>query len=363
MELCAQRGAEWLYRANRPDGRFIPGYLPALQKTVEDDSYLRQAAAAAALARAARWSGDERHLARARQAVLTLLLDTAADPQDPRVRFTTLPSALVNRLGAAGLLLLAIHELPSPGADLLQQSDQLCAFVGRQQRPNGSLACAESGPNGEATGDQPSVVEEYHGAALYGLARSQAHRPASWKTDVLRKALACDRACWGDHRDTALVPWQTAAFAEACVLTKEPAFAEFVFELSDWVCGLQYDRLDPRHPLWLGGFMGWAGGKPDPAEPTVAAALFAEGLAEACRVARQRGDLARHARYAAALTRALQFVTTLQYTEANTSHFADWYRPTLFGGFHLSHQDGTLRLDHTAHAVSALVQYVGGAAD
>jgi hypothetical protein len=54
----------------------------------------------------------------------------------------------------------------------------------------------------------------------------------------------------------------------------------------------------------------------------------------------------------------LQFLITLQYTEANTQHFADWYRPAMLGAFHASHQDGTLRIDYTQHAVCALIQYL-----
>jgi hypothetical protein len=98
------------------------------------------------------------------------------------------------------------------------------------------------------------------------------------------------------------------------------------------------------------------------AGPQVSSAACAEGLAEACRVARQQGDLARYRRYRESLERCLQFVATLQYTDANTQHFADWYRPALVGGFHASHQDGNLRLDYTQHAVCALVQYLTHAA-
>src|SRR5437868_6131199 len=35
MFLSAQRGAEWLYRANGPQGRFLYGYLPALKTPME----------------------------------------------------------------------------------------------------------------------------------------------------------------------------------------------------------------------------------------------------------------------------------------------------------------------------------------
>jgi hypothetical protein len=48
----------------------------------------------------------------------------------------------------------------------------------------------------------------------------------------------------------------------------------------------------------------------------------------------------------------------LQYTEGNTSHFAEWYRSRLVGGFHPSQQDGNLRIDTTQFAVSALLQFL-----
>src|SRR6516162_4274327 len=104
--------------------------------------------------------------------------------------------------------------------------------------------------------------------------------------------------------------------------------------------------------------MTWVDGKPAETPPQVSSASYAEGLAEACRVARQMGDLTRYRRYSAALERCLQFLATLQFTEANTQHFAAWYRPRLVGGFHASDQDGNLRIDYTQHAVCAMVQYL-----
>lgn len=356
--LSAQRGADWLYRANRSDGRFLAGYLPALQTVAEEDHYLRQVGAAAALARAARFTGNARHLARARQAVLTLLLDTKPDPKDPRVRSTTLPTAVVNRLGAAGLLLLAIHELPAPGNDLLDQGEQLAAFIVRQQQPDGSLNCSDR----SAGTDQPSEAAEggihYPGQALAGLMASQRHRPAAWKTEVVRKALAYYQPRWKAHPHPASILWYTAAYTEAFLLTKDKVFADAVFEMNDWLCGLQYTRLDPRHPQWVGGFMGFEAGKSVAAEPRVASAVYAEGLVEACRVARQLGDVPHYQRYRTAARSCLQFLTMLQFTDANTTHFADWYKPVLVGGFHATPQDGNLRLDYTQQAVSALVLYL-----
>jgi hypothetical protein len=358
MYLSAQRGAEWLARTNRADGHFDNGYVPALRVVLEGDHFLRQAGAAFALARAARYSGDEQVTAIARQAVLTLLLHAGPDAEDANLRHTTLPSAVVNRLGAAGLLVLAINELPAPSDDLLEQSEELCAFLRKQQRADGSLCLSDTpgGPGADAS--EPDGINYYPGAALYGLMLSQRHRPAAWKTDVVRKALSYYRPWWRAHKTMALIPYQTAAYAEAYLLTKEQAFADCVIEMNDWLCGFQYVQIDASHPLWLGGFMGWADGKPAAVAPQVGSAAYAESLAEACRVARQAGDVARYRRYSDALERCLQFLVTLQYTEANTRHFADWYRPILVGGFYGAHQDGTLRIDYTQHAVCALVQYL-----
>lgn len=359
MFLSVQRGADWLFRANRADGRFDHGYLPALASVMEGDHYLRQAGAAFALARVARFTGDERHTARARQAILTLLGDTTLNAADAPTRHTALPGTVVNRLASAGLLLLAIHELPAPEKDLLEQSDQLCNYVRTRQRPNGSLATGDQ----NTTADDATAVAQYPGLALHGLMRSQTHRPAAWKLDAVRKATAFYRAWWREHKDPAFVPAQTAAAAEAYLLTKEEAFAEFAFAMSDWLCGLQYEQaVDLRRATWVGGFRGWADGKPQDTAPTVASAALAETLADGCRVARQKVDLPRYRRYGEATERCLQYLVTLQFNESNTQHFAGWYRAKLLGGFHASDQDGDLRIDYTQHAVSAMVQYLRSSA-
>lgn len=352
MQLSTRRGADWLFRMNGPDGRFVHGYLPALKRPLEGDHFLRQAGAAFALARAARFSADERYAARATQAVLTILGETVVDPANPKVRHTPLPSTAINRLAAAGLMVMAVNELPAPRNDLLETSEQLCNYIRSRQRSDGSLDyCDPPGPGSSAY--DPDGINHHPGVALYGLALSQRHRPAAWKTEVLRKALAYYRPWWQGHKDLAFVPWQTAACTEAFLLTKEAAFADFVSEMNDWVCGQQYDRLDPRRAHWYGGFPTGTDGPPQ-----VTSAVQAEGLAEACRVARERGERERYHRYRDALERCLQFLTTLQYTDANTQHFADWYRPALLGGFHASHQDGNLRTDFTQHAVCAMAQYL-----
>jgi hypothetical protein len=359
VEYSMGRGAEWLFRMNTVKGRFLPGFLPSVNAVMEGDNHLRQAEAALALARAARQTGNKAYAARATQAVLSLLDDTEAqDDHGTALRRTSpLLASSANALGAAGLLVAAINELPAPQDDLLKKSEELCAYLRKQQRPDGGLSWTEG--DDKAAAADPEGAHRYPGMALYGLMRSQAHRPAAWKTDAVRQALGYYAPWWRAHRSMTFVPWQTAAYAEAYLLCREKPFAEFVVEMNDWLCGLRHEALDPRHPLWLGGFMSWSDGKAVPTAPDISSASYAESLAEACRVARESADLPRHKRYATALESSLQFLTTLQYTDGNTLHFARPYRDAvLVGGFHGSQQDGDLRLDATGHAVCAMAQYL-----
>lgn len=338
MFFNARRGTEWLFRANRPDGRFVDGLRPELNAAFIDTHYLRQLAAARSLAEAALYFKEERYAARARQAVLALLLETSLDPADGTSRQPTLP---VDRLAATGGLLAAIAALPQPGTDLLTQTDQLASYLRRQLQADGTIRL-----------DEPRLDAE--AAALYGLIRSHQIRPAPWKLNVLRQALPPYRAAWRENKTLEAVPPQIAAFTEAYLVTQETAFAEYVFELADWLLTKQIKDIDPRTPLWLGGFRTGAADEP----PQAVSAQYAACLVDACRAAQAAGDLEHYRRCRDGLERGLQFLATLQYTEANTQHFADWYRPTVLGGFFAAHQDGYLRLDFTAHALSALVGYL-----
>jgi hypothetical protein len=356
VHVSAHRGAEWLNSVNNPvTGRFIYGWVTALNIPLEGDHYLHQAGAAFALARAARYFGEDRYTLKARQAVLSLMAETAVDPGDPTCRHTAMPPLAVNRLAAAGLLLMAIHELPSPADDLLKQGEELANSIRKRQNDDGSFRVLDG--TGEAAKDS-EAVQTYPGIALYGLMLSQRHRPAPWKTDVARKAVVYYSAWWKANPNAASVPMLTAAFAEAYLLTKEPAFADCVFEMTDWVCGLQYLKDDVRKPVWIGGFRDFADGKPVAAAPTVRSAAYLEGLAQACRVTRQIPDAARYERYANTAAFACQFLMGLQFGEDSTRHFAPNHRSLLSGGFHTSHQDGNLCVTANRHAVAGMIQFL-----
>jgi len=355
--LSAQRGSEWLFRVNQPTGRFLPGLDPALNRPAESDHFAQQADAAATLGRAARFFKNEGYAVRATQAILTLLAETGPDPRDPTSRCTVAPSGVGNRLATAGALLTAIHELPNPAVDLQDQGEQLARYIVRQQRTDGSLICADLM---QKPSDADAVAA---GQALTALARSQARRAAPWKLDTLRKAVAYYRPWWREHRSLAAASALCSAFAEAFLQTNDRArdiiFGEFACEMADWLCTQQLEKLDPQQPQWRGGFADAALGQPTCANLDCVSAIIATA-----HVCRQLPDADRFGRFRDSAALALQFATSLQYTEANTQQFNGTYRQQfLLGGFHMSHDDGRLPLDGTPHAVTAMLAYLTGILD
>jgi hypothetical protein len=351
----AHTAMTWLRRANKPEGRFRYGFLPALCIPMEGDNYLFQAGATFALARAARYFGDDASTAIARQALLTLLLETMADPHDPRLRYTAAPPQMLNRLASNGALLQAIHELQTPGKDLLEQGAQLAAYLRAQQRTDGSLQAPD------ANGASPALAEDAWqsaGLALAGIAHSQKHQPAAWKIEMLRKARTHYLEIWQRTKNLPLAVSHTPAYAEAYLSTRAPPFAEAVFALNDWLCTLQYTQAGAVLPQWEGGFPPWENGRAQASAPNIRCAVCAESLAQACLVARAANDLPRYQRYGRALEQCLHYLVGLQYGPSRVQHFDERFRPVVLGAFHAAHEDGDLRLDYTQHPLSALVLYL-----
>ena len=207
--LSAQRGSEWLQRANGGDGRFVPGYVPALRVPLESDSFLHQAGAALALGKAAAYFQDDRAAAIARQAVLTLLEDTAEDRQQPGARVCTWPGGVLDQLEAAAITVRAVCAVPAPAADVLDKADQLCIAIYRSQKADGSLSVAPPVASADLRiplKAQAEAVQARGGEALAALMQSQQLRPAPWKIEAVRKALPYYQASWRAEKNLVIVP-------------------------------------------------------------------------------------------------------------------------------------------------------------
>ncbi|MSR31042.1 MAG: hypothetical protein EXR99_05990 [Gemmataceae bacterium] len=344
----ARRGAEWLYRVNTVKGRFLNGIRPALRVEMEEENFLHQTQAALALARAAKIFQEEKYAVRASQTLLLLLEETVTDPANPSLRYTMLPSPLLDRRLSAAMLLLAIHELPNPQPDLLEQGEQLANYLRTRL---------------EAKGVEKEIASEdidgrgsENAAAITALLVSNRARPAPWKIEVASKAIAERWKDWQSQKESGSLPWRMAALCQAYQVTKEKPYAGLCFEMAQTLCFIQYTKIDPKHADWYGGFKN-PGPSGTETPPSIRTAWLAGGLAQACVCARASADPIRLEQFQANLESALQFTQTMQYSESNTIHFAEWFRSRMLGGFYHSARDGDLRLDFTSQALKVYLEH------
>jgi hypothetical protein len=125
--------------------------------------------------------------------------------------------------------------------------------------------------------------------------------------------------------------------------------------MCDWCCDLQYGP-DTTQSKWVGGFKSMEQGKLTLRAPDIHGAANVEALALGCLLTRYLKDDTRYLRYRQGAELGSQFLVGLQFNDGNTGHFSPGYRAALIGGYHTSQQDGNLRLDQNAMAVSAIVQ-------
>jgi hypothetical protein len=347
-------GANWLSRMNQANGRFLPGLDPALRAPLATDHDLRQAFAARALAEAARFTGQEEFAARATQAVLALLSRTRPDPTDPTRRVPDVPSKECNRVGFAAALALAVYALPAPDVKLTAQAEELCGFLRTQFGDDGSIQTIDPADNADA-------VNVYPGLAIQALAASHRAKPDSRKQADMVRVIARYRELFKAQPSAMMAATLLPGVADYCLQTKDATAAAVVVELADHLCGCQYTRSDARSAAWVSGFRSGSAA----AEPGSDSALCAAALVSAVQVTRQVApDLARFQRYRQAAVDGLAFARRLQFSDENADHFEKGFRARfLTGGVHLSPTDGTLRIDATAHLVTAQLAFLQSGAE
>ena len=248
----------------------------------------------------------------ASQTILALLASTKIDPADPTCRVPVHSSMFYNRVGFAALVALAVYELPTPDAKLLAEAERLCNFLKKQCRTDGSVHYTD-GASDDSMSTDPAGVNEYPGLALHAIASGNRHQPAVWKTDATKKGIEFYRARFKSNPHPLLAATLSPACAEVYLQTKSNDAAAAIFELSDWLCGLQIAASDTRTPQWAGGFRSIVDGQLADVAPGPEVGLYMQSLASAYEINRHVPDIAREARYKAALLDSIQFVCGLQY--------------------------------------------------
>ena len=173
---------------------------------------------------------------------------------------------------------MAIYELPAPDPKLVAEAERLCAFLSKQCRPDGSVHYTE-GANDDSAKVDPAGTERVSGRGAARDRDEQPLQPAAWKIEAANKGLAYYRAKFKSSPHPLLAATLSPVAAELYRQTKSNDAAVAIFEMNDWLCGLQITATDQRIPQWAGGFRSIADGKLRDDPPGAEVGLYVQSLA------------------------------------------------------------------------------------
>ena len=251
------------------------------------------------------------------------------------------------KLGAAALAALCILESPASG-EFATELGMLTAGVN-------SLADDELGFRTfffppERDGENWNF---YSGEAL--LFWAEAVRRGAEGAPSLERCAATFERCRERHfraRNPAFVPWHAQACTSLFMQTGRREFADFVFEISDWLLPMQ--QWDGLAPDLRGRF--YDPRRPEFGPPHAASTgAYLEGLADALALARTLGDSGRAAAYERVVDRGLRSLRQLQFRGPHDTFYIS-KKDRVLGALRTEAYDNAVRVDSAAHALAAAVK-------
>jgi hypothetical protein len=195
--------------------------------------------------------------------------------------------------------------------------------------------------------EQINAQEYFPGEALLALAIEYERQPTAEILEAFDRAVGFYRAFFRSSPSPSFVPWQVQAFARMAEQTKRLDYAQYVFELSDWLAAHQLDSSNCPWPELWGGVAAY-----QPGRAGVATATYLEGFTDALKLARGVGDRDRADRYERVVRNAARFVMQLQ-VRPEEAYFIRSPQDAI-GGIRTSPALNLLRIDHCQHALIGL---------
>ncbi len=341
IQQSAKLMAVWLANQIDESGKANYKYWPSRDAYSEANNAIRQLMATVCLNRSAKAFKSE-WLAEVAARNLAYNLNTMYKAHGELGYIWLEDSA---KLGASALAALAILESPAR-TNYLKQEHGLRKLIEELSNKNGSFDTFYI-PR-ERTDNQ----NFYSGEALLFLAQEYA---ISKNPGLLSRILASFnyyRAWHLQNRNPAFVPWHTQAYFIMWNATKNIEFANFIFEMNDWLLGLQQETAP--HSDMQGRFY-------DPQRPhfgpphASSTGVYLEGLIDAYKLALNLGELKRIALYKHAIFQGARNIIQLQFKD-DVDLFYIAKKELVKGGIRTDVYDNTIRIDNVQHCLMAFLK-------
>ena len=282
VRALADRMGAWMVNALYPDGRMTYEYWPSAGEESPYNNTIRQWMASLALVRFGLDTGDQRVLDLAARNIDYNLDNALPHRGRPRARRRARRRGRQARCGRAR----GPRDHGAPAARAVgTQEAALRRTVDELWREDGFFASFY--PAGERDLENQNF---YPGEALLMWAETIAE---TGDRRLLKRFMTSfeyyrDWHLQEENRNPAFVPWHTQAYAQVWRVTKDRELLDFIFEMNDWLLGMQQWDGAP-YPDTKGRFY-------DPDRPQFgvphasSTGVYLEGLAEAQRLASIVGD-------------------------------------------------------------------------
>ena len=330
---AAGRAGMWLVRHQRKDGLFRYLFQHQTQRWSSDDSIVRQAGCAWAMARLARRLPDAGFAAPTTRALEGLERTSLKRGGPGNLAYLQVGDD-PPRLGAIPLFLLAADEWERHSPIEEGTRERLAATLLAVQSPEGGFGV-------EARGLTLEGSETYYaGQIALALAR---RFEVTGRQRMAESGLAAVRyyqQWWDDgNQDLSFAAWMLQACEAWYRLRNDDEARDFGFQMADWA--LQFQHPDDVNLLWGGAFGN---------TPGIGTAAYTEGIVRAVAIAEQAGDEERVERYSTSVRGAMRFLMQLCVEDPDLAFTGG---PEQRGAVRSSLRRRSLRCDNAQHFVMA----------
>jgi orotate phosphoribosyltransferase/AMMECR1 domain-containing protein len=326
--------ARYLVKHQRADGRPYLHYHPFQNRLYEGIDPARMAHGAWVLGRAQRiLGGDE--IGAAADKGLGYLSERIVEGEDG----CWLESETgISTVAEVSFLLLALCNLPDEDARRAVAAGLASTLWASVDATHGHIRTHR--PPAES----PDAFQDYFpGQVLLALAHACEQGLSDIDEDRLYRSFRFYRHRYRHKRHFGQVSWLMQAFAAWWRVTRDGVFAEFVFEIGEWLLGYQQEKT--------GAFIN----DHQPDTPGYTTALYLEGVGAAMNLAASLGDEARRRKYLDSYERGLRFLDRLIIQPRDAAVLPN---PELsFGGLRQGLHYSEIRIDFVQHSLSAILEF------
>jgi hypothetical protein len=320
-------------RQQRADGSFYSSYEPFQDVLYEEVNPARFAHAAWVAVRGAQVMARPDLTSVAQNAVDHLVLSSTQNGDGWWLIGSEPPS-----VSEIAFVLLALCNLPTSNPQRVYIETLVNTLWSAAKQSHGRILT-----HADPVAAEDCFQDYFPGQLLLALAVASEKDQSQLDLDTVHRCFKYYRHRFRYRRHFGQVSWLMQAFSHWWQVTGDSSFAEFVFEIGDWVLTYQQEKT--------GAFIN----DHQPDTPGYTTAVYLEGIAAAMKVAAGIGDKNRFAKYHRAFAEGFWFLDRLiiQPRDAVVLPRSEMAIGGLREGVYLSR----IRLDFVQHSLSAILEF------